>query len=370
MEPGYTPTMDTTSKPTSDDQQIIARPDSMLDACLRRRRPLLYSAGPDADDDRPTHVRAGSGLAWLGGRLCVVQDDANFLALCDLSSGAVEATALPRGAGDRRLFDETLGNKPDKLDLEACVVAEVDGVEVLLALGSGSTSRWEHVALVHLPGGGSAPVVRMIHAPALYTALRQRPELCGSELNIEGAVLLPSGHVRLFQRGNGAPGGGLMPVDATCDLPWDDLWSYLQGLRADAPSPEDVTQYALGQMQGVRLTFCDATLAPGGRILYLAGAEESSRIGSEPSAPAPSDSSPASSTVQSEASGTTPAASRASSRRSGSATTATTPVSASNISSSRRRNCGLIGTASAPARSAASNPTANPGWLPETTATV
>ena len=275
MEPGYTPTVDTTSKPTSDDQQIIARPDSMLDACLRRRRPLLYSAGPDADDDRPTHVRAGSGLAWLGGRLCVVQDDANFLALCDLSSGAVEATALPRGAGDRRLFDETLGNKPDKLDLEACVVAEVDGVEVLLALGSGSTSRWEHVALVHLPGGGSAPVVRMIHAPALYTALRQRPELCGSELNIEGAVLLPSGHVRLFQRGNGAPGGGLMPVDATCDLPWDDLWSYLQGLRADAPSPEDVTQYALGQMQGVRLTFCDATLAPGGRILYLAGAEDS-----------------------------------------------------------------------------------------------
>jgi len=188
----------------------------------------------------------------------------------------VEALALPRGAGGRRLFDETLGNKGHKLDLEACAVAiDMDGVQVLLALGSGSTAQREQVALIRASAGDRPPQVHLVQAPALYAALRQRPDFCGSELNVEGAVLLPSGELRLFQRGNGATDGERLPVDATCDLPWDHLWSYLHWQRPDAPTPRLVVQYDLGRVRGVRLTFTDATLAPGGRILYLAGAEDS-----------------------------------------------------------------------------------------------
>ena len=255
-------------------RHIIASFDPALRARLRWRRPLLYSHGPDPDADRPAHVRAGSGLAWLGDRLAVIQDDANFVALLsDLRQGGAEAVALPRGEGGRRLFDEGLGNKAHKLDLEACVTAgDVDGQPWLVAFGSGSTDRREHVALVRVDKG--PPEVRLVHAWELYGALRRSVDFCGSELNIEGAALVDDSTLRLFQRGNGAPCGDLLPLDATCDLPWPQLWAYLKGEQPHVPAPGNVIQYDLGRAGGVRLTFTDATVAQAG-LLYLAGAEDS-----------------------------------------------------------------------------------------------
>lgn len=249
---------------------ITAQLDPRLYARLHSRRPLHYAGGADARADRTSHVRAGSSLAWRAGKLCVLQDDANFIALCDLADGSVDALALPRGAGGRRLFGDDLGNKKSKLDLEACVVAVVEGdTEVLVAFGSGSTDQRERLVLFADAG------VQLIPAPALYAALRGREDFAGSELNIEGAVLLPDGQLRLLQRGNGAPGRGLLPLDATCELAFDQLWRYLQGEVDDPPLPHDVIQYDLGRVQGVRLTFTDGAVAPGGGVLYLAGAEDS-----------------------------------------------------------------------------------------------
>jgi hypothetical protein len=56
-------------------------------------------------------------------------------------TGAFRPLLLPQGEGGRRQFDDRLGNKAAKLDLEAGVVLP-DGRFV--ALGSGSTARREH----------------------------------------------------------------------------------------------------------------------------------------------------------------------------------------------------------------------------------
>lgn len=250
---------------------IAAVPDPSLAATVVRRTPLLYAEGPDPAQDRPAHVRAGSGLAWLGGRLAVVQDDAAFIALTDPRGRRVQAVPLPAGEGGARQFDDLRGNKAFKLDLEACTGVPEGGGEVLVAFGSGSTGRRERVVL--LSEGPAGPRVSVHDASALYALLRERTEFSGSELNVEGALFV-GGRIRLFNRGNGAPRGGLLPVDATCDLEWAALRAHLLDPGSPPPPPRDVLRYELGAMDGLRLTFTDAAFF-GERIFFAAAAEDS-----------------------------------------------------------------------------------------------
>lgn len=240
-----------------------ARLDDSLRFVIRSRRPLRYDEGADPGLDRPAHVRAGSSVAWLGGRLAVVQDDASFVAI--VGDGTCRSIALPAGEGGKRQFDERRGNKKDKLDLEASVV--LDGV--LFAFGSGSAAGRDRV--VRLTEGGA---LRVSAAPRLYAALRDRTDFSGSELNVEGALAI-GGDLLLFNRGNGAAARGLHPVDATVRVTVAELVRYLDD-EASAPLPAlgEVTAYDLGSAFGSRLTFTDATHAFG-RSLYLAAAEDS-----------------------------------------------------------------------------------------------
>lgn len=233
---------------------------------------LRYSDGPDDLLDRPAHVRAGSSLARLGGLVAVLQDDASFVALIDPQGDLVRAVPLPASADGVRLFDDLRGNKHLKLDLEACVALPGGGGDTLLALGSGSSPLREQVALIE--GCASpAPVVRLYSAPAWYAALRVATDFAGSELNIEGVVAL-GGTLRLFNRGNGAPQGGRLPVDATCDVELAALLAHLADPQAAPPLPQRIRQYDLGLLDGLRLTFTDAALAPSG-LIFSAAAEDS-----------------------------------------------------------------------------------------------
>ncbi len=254
------------------------RPDPRLTARVVSRRELRYDEGADAAQDRPAHVRAGSGLAWArtpaGERLVVVQDDASFLALVDPHGGLVGALALPPGPGGARQFDEPRGTKRLKLDLEACLTLDDDaGEQVVLALGSGSTDRRERVAVAR--GLAGAPDVTLVDARALYAALRATRAFAGSELNVEGAARLGD-DVVLFQRGNGAPRGELLPVDATARLDRAALLAYLRDPSRPPPPVREVAGWDLGRLHGVRLTFTDAATRPGdARAWFLAAAEDS-----------------------------------------------------------------------------------------------
>jgi len=250
--------------------EVRAVRDPQLVGRVVGRRALRYSAGADPGADRPAHVRSGSGLAWAGARLAVVQDDAAFLALVDPSTWEVEAVALPRGPGGLRQFDDVRGNKRHKLDLEAILSLE-DGR--LVAFGSGSSPARERVVVVDPRSPGDARV-RVVGAPALYAALRADPRFSGSELNVEGAVLLPD-RLLLLQRGNGAPRGEQAPCDAVGVLDRAVLEALVAGHEAGSPRLRAVTRYVLGTARGVRLGFTDAAPLPGGGFAFLAAAEAS-----------------------------------------------------------------------------------------------
>lgn len=251
---------------------MTARFDKRSGARVVSRTPLLYDRGPAPSLDRPAHVRAGSALALLPtGHLAVVQDDACFLAVVDRKSGAVRDVPFP--SSGPRLFDDTRGNKKEKLDLEAAFVAP-DGA--LVALGSGSSPLRERVVRVDRPESDD-PRVTIIHARELYAQLRADRTFAGSELNIEGAAVV-GGDVLLFQRGNGAPAvdaeTSIEPVDATAHLALGPLLSYLQG-QGPLPPLRNVRPWDLGRAAGHRLTFTDGAIHPNGLVAFLACAEDS-----------------------------------------------------------------------------------------------
>lgn len=254
--------------------RIIGRRDPGLTARIVRSVPLLYADGADAALDRPPHVRAASGLAWVNGFVAIVQDDVNFIAVADNASGSARAIVLPADEAGVRQFDDVRGNKRYKLDLESCVaVDDGAGGEMLIGFGSGSTAVRERIVVVRgIRTENEA--VEVIDASPLYARLRETVDFAGSEMNVEGAAIL-GGTLRLFNRGNGAPAGDLVPVDASCDL---DFSAFLAFLRAPStarvPEPREVVQYALGELRGVPLTFTDAA-SRGTSLLFAAAAEDS-----------------------------------------------------------------------------------------------
>ncbi len=225
--------------------------------------PLVYTDDGLGAHDVPDHVRAASAVRRSAERLVIVQDDVNVLVL--RHGAETGAILLPAGEGGRRSFEPALGNKHAKLDLEACA-ALPDGR--LVAFGSGSTRARERLVVL-----GERDSVRVVDGSQLYARLRADTTFAGSELNVEGALVVGD-VLRLFQRGNGAVVHDVSPVNATADLP---LREFVRWLDSGPPLPPlaGVTQFDLGHAGGVPFTFTDAALLPDGRVAFLACAEAS-----------------------------------------------------------------------------------------------
>ncbi|MDZ7632565.1 MAG: hypothetical protein U5K74_14750 [Gemmatimonadaceae bacterium] len=261
-------------------RRITSRLDRSLEARIVRRVPMHYADGADTSVDRPGHVRAASSMAWVGQRVALVQDDVNFVALVDPTSGLADAVTLPAGKDDLRQFDVERGNKKHKLDLEALtrVPSPGNAGTTLLAFGSGSKKRRENVITLRFSGRGGAlapTTPTLVPLPELYAALRAETAFAGSEMNIEGALYL-DGMIRLFGRGNGEASDDLHPVDATCDLDWRTLSEHIAApTMRPLPSIGRVTQYDLGALNGVALGFTDAIPVHRTMVMYAAAAEAS-----------------------------------------------------------------------------------------------
>jgi hypothetical protein len=243
---------------------IEARPDGRLKALLQDLKPLRYRTRSDSTLGIPGHVRAASGIRIWGRRLAIIQDDVNLLAIQG-EEQAFDAVLVPSASDDHGPAAGVTEDKKTKMDLEACLVLP-DGR--LAAFGSGSSPKRERVVVVDPEGR-----VRVRPAEDLYARLHETTAFSGSELNVEGALVVGQA-VRLFQRCNGAPTAALKPVNATGDLPIEAFLGWLDGDRA-APPIERIRQYNLGQVGGVPYGFTDAALIPDGRIAFIAVAEDS-----------------------------------------------------------------------------------------------
>ena len=187
-------------------------------------------------------VRAGSALSWLAGRLLVVQDDVPALALIDPTTRAAERVVL-EGAG--------LGMaKADKPDFEASVMAPDGSVYVL---GSGSSPKRRRIARFD----PASAQVSIVDASQLYQAIAER---VGTAPNLEGAVHFGDS-VQLLHRGAGDGPSAVVDVRPAA----------LDGRDAHVGAP---CAWDLGRIAGVRLAFSDAAPFDGGRLLYLAVAED------------------------------------------------------------------------------------------------
>ena len=139
-------------------------------------------------------VRAGSGLAWHGDRLVVVQDDALAVALVDPRTRAV--TPFPLAGTGEAL------PKASKPDFEA-VFEAADGRLVLIGSGSAPTRRrWARLDL-------ATGDVALDDMGPLYDAVAAA---LGGPPNLEG-VVRDGERLRLFHRADGAGHGRNVVLD-------------------------------------------------------------------------------------------------------------------------------------------------------------
>ena len=157
-------------------RRIVARHPPGLRAEIREKRALRYGTDPGSASGIGSHVRAGSAIRRHGSRLIVIQDVVNALAVMDASS-CVVPLLLPPGADGRRSFDDTIGNKHLKMDLQSALVLPDARV---LVFGSGS-SRARAITDEPPPEVAAAGHDRMI--------VNLRPEHIAARLTPEGRSL-------------------------------------------------------------------------------------------------------------------------------------------------------------------------------------
>lgn len=188
-------------------------------------------------------VRAGSALLAVGDRLLVVGDDAHSVAWVSPTSGMVQAQVL---AGDGGALP-----KSRKPDFEAAT-ADPDGS--IWLFGSGSLSnRWSVTRL----SGPSHELVTTHDLVETYAALATH---LGGAPNIEGALIVDR-VLRLCHRATG------VLADVLVDLPA----TVLRGGRPQVLASTEVTPAVVG---GVPAHLTDLAVLPGGRIAWLAAAED------------------------------------------------------------------------------------------------
>ena len=228
-----------------------------------RLRTLSLERAPSPG--RPAHVSAASGVARRGDFVYVLGDDELHLGVFRLSSNAPGRL--------RRVLGGDLPDDPDqrssaKPDLEALTVLppfEAHPYGALLGLGSGSARERSRGFVCALAADGSiADDPGELDLDPLYRLLREQV----AELNVEGAATMGD---RLWLLHRGTPQEG---INLVAELSLEQLMrSLLEDRCLDAQELETVRRYDLGHIDGVKLTFSDATPIADQLLVFTASAE-------------------------------------------------------------------------------------------------
>lgn len=233
---------------------------------LRTLRELRLEE-PSAEG-RPAHVSAGSGVVRRGDFAYVIGDDELFLAVFRLSV-ADRPGKLQRALAGELPLDR--GARSDaKPDLEALTVLPPFGGHpygALLGLGSGSAPGRDRGFVWALEGdGGLRGEAREVDLAPLYGMLAERID----GLNVEGASVIGD-RLWLLQRG-GADQSEAAGIVAELSLP-QVMDSLQRDLRIDPHELAALRAYDLGTLDGVALTFSDATPMAEDTLVFTASTE-------------------------------------------------------------------------------------------------
>jgi hypothetical protein len=231
---------------------------------LRNLRTLDLEEPPT--EGLPAHVSSASGVVRRGDFVYVIGDDLLSLAVFRASDpGPGELRRVL--AGDDLPADED-ERKAEKPDLEALTVLppfEGDPYGSLFGLGSGSGDGRDRAFVWSLEADGAlrgAP--RQIDLGPVYRLLGRQVE----HLNVEGACVMGD-RLWLLHRGNHAE-----TTNVVAELSLDAVMDSLHGdMRIDVEELADVRTYDLGELDGVEVTFSDATPLGGDVLVFTASAE-------------------------------------------------------------------------------------------------
>ncbi|MGV3502269.1 MAG: DUF6929 family protein [Adhaeribacter sp.] len=208
-------------------------------------------------------IPSGSGMELAGGKLYLIGDDSPFLYVLD--------TASLRQTASIRLFasdDFQSGRIPKmrKPDLECLTLLPLNGVNTLVAFGSGSTDQRNRCFTIALPAGPQArPRVQEHSLQRLYAALQADQNLLGKEtLNLEAAATTPD-HLLLLQRA-AQEGPNLVLA-----FPRKEFAAYLEGRRRELPG-YTALPFHLPELGGQAARFSGATVF-GRRLFFTASVE-------------------------------------------------------------------------------------------------
>jgi uncharacterized protein DUF6929 len=243
----------------------VATPEDLPPLELRELRQLDIdvASGPG----RAPHVSAASGVVQRGDFVYVVGDDELTLAIFEVSGDAPGRTERVLSG---ELPSEHAARKEAKPDLEALTVLppfEEHPQGALLGLGSGSTPARDRGFLWALGADGSLQGrPREIGLASLYSVMRDRVE----DLNIEGAAVMGD-QLWLLQRGNGPRGKNVVAELALGEV----VDSLLRHRAVVATELQALRSYDLGELDGAKLTFSDASALGAELLVFTASAESS-----------------------------------------------------------------------------------------------
>lgn len=234
--------------------------------------PLKLSALRELELERPpvagapAHISSASGIARRGDFVYVIGDDLLHLGVFRLSQQA-PGTLRRALSGDEPADPDE--RKATKADLEALTMLppfEAAPYGALLGLGSGSGEGRDRGFAWPLGADGSLEGERVeLDLRPVYDRLRET----APELNIEGAAAVGE-RLWLFQRGNTDQG---LNIVAELDLA-DVLRSVRDDRRFDCDELAAIRAYDLGDLDGVPLTFSDATPLADELVVFTASAED------------------------------------------------------------------------------------------------
>lgn len=226
------------------------RTDNGLQATVLRR--LTFADIPSA-----------SGMELIGNRVYVIGDDSPFLYVLDL--------ATLQQVDQIRLFGSAVSgqgriSKLLKPDLECLTQLEMNGVNHLVALGSGSTPDRNQAYTIALPAGKDrAMQVAQRSLEELYEAIQANNDMLGDDvLNVEGAAVTPD-KLLLLQRA--ARGGANLMLSFSKQA----FISYLTGAGKDLPRYE-VVSFHLPKLTGLDAHFSGA-IVHHNRLFFSASVE-------------------------------------------------------------------------------------------------